>query len=107
MLRRIYVHGYHVASVRLLVTPIIDGRFRSDLTKYAMVPAPESGRFDRFSLVIPIEEQQADFEDVAFAPRGTAFAVYIEIQAPRARAFLTSAVPYLEPVTVAGGPRAT
>lgn len=107
VLRRVYLQGYHIASVRLLVTPIIDGRFRADLTKYAMLPAPESGRFDRFSLVIPIDERQVDFEDVAVSPRGTAFAVYVEIQAPRARAFLTSAVPWIEPINAAGNPKAS
>jgi hypothetical protein len=105
-LRRIYLQGYHFASARMFVTPVIDGHFRTDLTKYVMLPAPQTGRLDRFSLVVPIDEQQPGYEGFSVSPRGAAFAVHVEIRAPKARVFLTSAVPYVEALNIAGAPKA-
>ncbi len=98
LLRRAYVQGYHRSRVQMFVTPVIDGRFRNDLTVYLNLPAPTTGRMDRFSLIAPFILEKQDFEGYAVAPKGTAFALHLEVRAPLARIYLTSAVPVLEPL---------
>lgn len=98
VLRRIYVQGYHRASVRVFITPIVDGRYRADLTVYLSLAAPLTGRLDRFSLVAPIAAEQSDYPGSTISPRGTAFAADIEVREPLARLYLTSVVPVFEPL---------
>lgn len=99
VMRRLYVHGYHRAAVALRVTPVVDGRFRSELTAYLSKPATTTGRREAFSFLVPLYQEHVDHPGSTFGLRGTAFAAYLEMQDPRARVYQTGVTWAHEPLT--------
>lgn len=96
--RRIYVTGWHRAEVAFHVTPIIDGRPLPELRTFVRKPAPDRGRFEKFSFIIPLGRVHPDYE-VATGVIGATCEVYIEASDPAAAWHIETASIYHEPVS--------
>lgn len=99
--RRIYATGWHRAEVAFHVTPIVDGRPLNELKTYVRKPAPERGREERFSFIVPLARFHPDYPGMTFGVIGSACEIYIEALDPPASWHIETATIYHEPIAQA------
>lgn len=94
--RRLDVTGYHRDRLELWLTPIVDGRFISELRTFVYRSAPQ--RSARFHVEAALGERHPDYEGTS-GLRGSALQAFIEWEDPVATFHLESVTFVHEPLT--------
>lgn len=80
--RAVHVIGYHRATVSFWITPLVDGRERTDNRKYQHIVGPSSGKEEKFHAIIPLSVRPIDFPRIRVGLRGATIQVFLEAITP-------------------------
>lgn len=78
ILRAAHVIGYHRATVSFWITPVVDGRMRTDNRRYTHIVGPPSGQEERFHAIVPFSVRPVDFPNIRLGLRGATLQVFLE-----------------------------